>query len=361
MRIARVQLLPVCILLAVVAGMFAAPAHAQRNKRLDVGSDAPPALFNGAKVISGAEPTAFEEGKTYVVEFWATWCPPCRKSIPHLNDLAKSLKRKGVTIIGVSDESPDVVSKFVKKQGSGMSYTVISDPNKAYNKAWMQAAKQKGIPTAFIVGPTGRIAFIGHPMEPSFERVLRLCADGKYDPVLYGKAQPFMEGAEKSIQVRDWQMAHRQLDTAIEIDPWVFSDLMQRKYKLMAINQGREDDAREYLMTQIDVYSDKPDVLADIARMASSDPDLKQPDMELAEMAVAALARAKGDKNPEVLSVVALVAYKKGDIDGAVKNQFQAWMAAAPDFKPDYKTTLDRYKSEQNAKKGTGRRRTGRR
>ena len=361
MRMTRTHLVPFASLCAVIVGLLAAPADAQRNKKIEVGSDAPPALFAGAKHISGAEPTSFEEGKTYVVEFWATWCPPCRKSIPHLNDLSQSLRRKGVTIIGVSDESPEVVSKFVKKQGTGMSYTVIADPDGGYKKAWMQAASAKGIPTAFIVGPTGRIAFIGHPMDPSFERVLHLCADGKYDPKLYDLAMPFIEGADKSVQVRDWQMAHRQLDKAIEIDPWVFSGLMQRKYKMMVNDQNDPEKANIYLAGQIMKFSDKPDVLADIARMTASDPELEQPNMDLAEAAVAALAMAKGDQNPEVLSVVALVAYKQGDIDGAVKNQFQAWMAASPDFKPDYKITLDRYKSEQNAKKNTGRRRTGRR
>jgi len=341
--------------LGILLGLMSAPAEAQRNNKLKVGSDAPSAYFKGAKVISGDEPpTAYEEGKTYVVEFWATWCPPCRKSIPHLNDLAKSLKRKGVMMIGVSDEGPDKVTDFVKKRGDGMSYTVISDAEKSYTKAWMQPAGAKGIPTAFIVGPTGRIAFIGHPMDDQFERVLRLCADGKYDPLLYEKAEPMLTAAEKSITTRDWRQAHRQLDTVIELDSWVFSDQMLRKYKLMAIEEGRPEEANSYLSGQINVYADKPDVLADIARMMVDDPDLPGRNMELAGQAVTALANAKGDKDPEVLEVVALVAYKNGDINGAVNSQFQAWMAADPDFKPDYKYVLDKYKAEQNASSGNG-------
>jgi thiol-disulfide isomerase/thioredoxin len=358
----RIHPLPFLLLFGLVVGLFAAPLQAQRNKKIEVGSDAPPAVFEGAKLISGAEPTSFEEGKTYVIEFWATWCAPCRKSIPHLNELSKSLKRKGVTVIGISDEKPDVVASFVRKKGDGMSYTVIADPDGKYKKAWMQAAGAKGIPTAFIVGPTGRIVYIGHPMEDSFERILRLCSDGKYDPTLYDQAQPLLVGVEQSIKVRDWGMAHRQLDKAIEIDPWVFSHLMQRKYKLMLIEEGRVEDANVYLASQIDVYFDKPDVLADIALMTSSDPDLPAPNMELAHSAIVALTMAKGEKNPEVLAVVAIVAYKQGDLDGAVRNQFQAWMAADPDVKSDYKTTLDRYKSEQNAKRGGSRKqRAGRR
>ena len=117
MRTIQSQPLSLLLLLGVVVGFFATPLEAQRNRKIEVGSDAPAATFQGAKLISGTEPSSFEEGKTYVIEFWATWCPPCRKSIPHLNELSKSLKRKGVTFVGVSDEKPDVVASFVKKQG----------------------------------------------------------------------------------------------------------------------------------------------------------------------------------------------------------------------------------------------------
>ena len=52
--------------------------------------------------------------KVYVVEFWATWCPPCRTTIPHLTELQKKYKDKGVVFIGVSDEKASVVKKFVE-------------------------------------------------------------------------------------------------------------------------------------------------------------------------------------------------------------------------------------------------------
>jgi thiol-disulfide isomerase/thioredoxin len=54
-----------------------------------------------AKWIKGKPVQRFEPGKVYVVEFWATWCGPCRRSIPHLTELAKKFKGK-VTFIGVS-------------------------------------------------------------------------------------------------------------------------------------------------------------------------------------------------------------------------------------------------------------------
>src|SRR5262245_40618322 len=67
-------------------------------------------------------------GKTiHLVQFSATWCPPCRASIPHLTELQKKFKDKGVVFIGVSDEASDVVKKFVEKMGDKMDYTVAID------------------------------------------------------------------------------------------------------------------------------------------------------------------------------------------------------------------------------------------
>src|SRR5713101_3891226 len=65
---------------------------------LKVGDPAPK-LQNG-KWIQGEPVTAFKEGKAYLVEFWATWCPPCRASIPHLNEIHNKYKDQGLVIIG---------------------------------------------------------------------------------------------------------------------------------------------------------------------------------------------------------------------------------------------------------------------
>jgi thiol-disulfide isomerase/thioredoxin len=355
------QFLPFLAVVLLV-GLMAAPAHAQRGKKLEVGSKAPSSTFAGAKLISGeAPPPSFQKGKTYVVEFWATWCGPCLKSIPHLNQLSQQLRRKGVMFIGVSDENPDKVSDFVKKKGSGMSYTVISDVKKDYNKAYMSAAGAKGIPTAFIVGPTGSIVYIGHPMDEEFERVLMLCSDGKYDPELTARAQPMMDAVKGSIATRDWNQAHRQLDKIIEIDSWIFSDVMIQKYKMMLNDQNKPGEAEAYLRRQLNVYASKPDVLEDIAMLMLMDPEVENGNMEIADQAVGQIVSIKGEKDPYVLELVARIAYHKGDLNQAIDSQFQAWMAADPGSKPDLKRMLDKYKSEQSKSTGRGTRRGGRR
>ncbi|MDV7394027.1 TlpA disulfide reductase family protein, partial [Arthrospira platensis SPKY1] len=86
---------------------------------------AAPAL-NVSEFIKG-DVADVTDGGIYVVEFWATWCPPCRASIPHLTELQKKFKDKGVTFIGISQEDSAEVKPFVESMGDAMQYTVAVD------------------------------------------------------------------------------------------------------------------------------------------------------------------------------------------------------------------------------------------
>ncbi|MHB8636317.1 MAG: TlpA family protein disulfide reductase [Fimbriimonadaceae bacterium] len=131
---------------------------------LTIGSPAPP--LSVAKWYKGAPVMGFASGKTYVVEFWATWCAPCRDSIPHLTELAH--QNKDITFIGVSiweDDDGHNIAKFIHDMGDKMDYHVGYSSNKAGMAAsWMDAAGQNAIPTAFVVKDS-IIQWIGHPME----------------------------------------------------------------------------------------------------------------------------------------------------------------------------------------------------
>jgi tetratricopeptide (TPR) repeat protein/thiol-disulfide isomerase/thioredoxin len=146
-------------------GAVAAP----RGQRLGVGDPAP--KLDVKSFVKGEPIPTLEPGKLYVVEFWATWCGPCRVSIPHLTELQRKYKDKGVTFLGVSvwEHDQDAVVPFVKSMGDKMEYSVAMDQVPEGEKGkmaetWMEAAGQSGIPTAFIVRE-GKIAWIGHPMQ----------------------------------------------------------------------------------------------------------------------------------------------------------------------------------------------------
>ena len=140
--------------------------------------------------VRGEPVKQFEHGKTYVVEFWATWCGPCRESIPHLSELQK--KYKDATFLGVSiDDEAAEVKPFVKKMGDKMDYRVATDAREGDKgkmaQAWLEASYQNGIPTAYVVNGDGKVAWIGHPND--IEEPLKQILAGKWD--LAAKAAEF--------------------------------------------------------------------------------------------------------------------------------------------------------------------------
>src|ERR1051326_2398059 len=144
--------------------------------------DPAPKLQPG-KWIQGEPVKEFEKGKAYIVAFWATLCPPCRASIPHLNEIHNKFKDKKLVVIGqdCSENDEAGVEKFVKKMGDKMTYRVALDDKEAtMNKTWMEAAGQGGIPTAFLIDTKGSVAWIGHPLQLEDKTIEDVLA-GKFD------------------------------------------------------------------------------------------------------------------------------------------------------------------------------------
>ena len=144
---------------------------------LSVGSPAP--AFTPEKFMSGSAFTALEPGKVYVIEFWATWCPPCVRAMPHLAKL--QAENPDITVVGIAamervndDESRErKVTDFLEKRGGSVGFAIAVDHDASMAKDWMNAAKKGGIPCSFVVGKDGKIAYIGHPEMGLDEAVRR--------------------------------------------------------------------------------------------------------------------------------------------------------------------------------------------
>src|SRR5687768_16104873 len=124
--------------------LLAASAAVMADSTLKVGSPAPP--LKVAKWIKGKPIKSFKPGEVYVVEFWATWCGPCKQSIPHLTEMAKKYEGKA-TFTGVSvweEKNPtdtkymNKVASFVKEWDKKMDYNVAVDGMEGtMAKTWM--------------------------------------------------------------------------------------------------------------------------------------------------------------------------------------------------------------------------------
>lgn len=109
--------------------------------------------------LQGDQPTSLKqfEGKVVYVDFWASWCAPCRTSFPLLNKLHEKLKSKGFEVVGINlDEDKANAEKFLKEFPVG--FTVLRDAK----GEWADQFVVESMPTSFILDKQGVVQLIHH-------------------------------------------------------------------------------------------------------------------------------------------------------------------------------------------------------
>jgi peroxiredoxin len=102
--------------------------------------------------LSGKTWTLKEQrGKVVVLNFWATWCPPCRKEMPDLEMLYREFKDQGLVILAISDEDADKVRPFIAEQK--VTYPILLDPGRKVNELF----RIEGIPKTFVYDRNGKL------------------------------------------------------------------------------------------------------------------------------------------------------------------------------------------------------------
>ena len=206
------------LIMVVVAACAVNIAGAARAAELKVGSKAPALHIDKWLQGDPIDLTAAKSDDIYVVEFWATWCGPCKMSIPNMSEMQDHFQKRHVHFIGISGEKSKVVRAFLKDGWSEkMRYTVAIDKKGKTDKAWMKAAGQNGIPTAFVV-QGGQVKWIGHPMMGLDIQVGELAGDKAYvkEAKQLNKLQTEMM---THLQASEWKKALAAADAVLALRP----------------------------------------------------------------------------------------------------------------------------------------------
>jgi peroxiredoxin len=111
-------------------------------------------------------------GKVVLVNFWATWCPPCRKEMPDLDALYNKFKDQGFVVLAISDEEAAKVAPFIAERK--ISYPVLLDPGRKVNDAFIV----EGIPKSFVYDRSGKMVAQSIDMRTRTQFVEMLAQSG---------------------------------------------------------------------------------------------------------------------------------------------------------------------------------------
>jgi thiol-disulfide isomerase/thioredoxin len=277
------------------------------------------AALEGLTYVKG-QPVTLTEGKVYVVEFWATWCAPCRTSIPHLTEIQKRFKDKGVTVIGISDENVNTVKPFVEKMGDKMDYTVAVDTKGTVSAGYMATYNRENtIPFACIVDAKGNVAWFGHPMD-GMDEVLAQVVAGTYDAAAKAEAQ----AAERRL----YELFHQYF---------------------AAVGSGAAIDQTRPIAERF-IDAGHPEALNAMAWQILMQADKANSDKPIALKAAEKANTLTNGESPMVLDTYALALFENARIAEAVAAQEKAVALTAgnKELQADLKARLEKFKAALN-------------
>jgi thiol-disulfide isomerase/thioredoxin len=338
----------------MAAAMLLTATLGATAKELKIGDKAPPLSIEQWIKGNPVDPTKGGAEPVYVVEFWATWCGPCRQSIPHLSEVQKHFDKK-VTIVGISNESPAVIKSFLRTWDKKMQYTVAVDKENKTSEAYMEAAGVNGIPHSFIV-KDGKVAWHGHPMEMD-EQLVKLTGDKEFAAAMEKtqaktrKRQEMAMKAGMAMKEEKWDDAIKIIDDMIAADAQDY-EAMAQKYYLLLVRKKDAKAAAEYgaKMVQTVEDADLLDAVAYSILMEDEFQPVKDPKMALA---MSEKAAKLSPKDPGVMATLARAKFENGNSDEAVKIAEEALQICEDDrLKEELQKSIEKFRGAKGGAAG---------
>jgi len=300
-------------------------------KPLVVGDPAPP--IEDVSWVRGEEIRTWSEDHVYVVDFWATWCPPCIKGLRHLQSLHDRLSPLKVHFIAVavwpepgSMAPEDLLARFPE-----LSYSLAIDNENATADALMAPSRSNGLPNTMIIDRQGRLAWVGAPGD-GFEKSLEALVAGDYDikkarqaDLIRHRAEAFIGKASTAERNGDFQTAIELIDQAIAVDPGRFSVYRGWQYEIALLRLENPRAAKEiadrFLSSQ---QGEDPYPLFILATRIISNYEHTPPphrDLDLALRCARKSVENSPEPNYEYLALLAEIHALRGEYDAALQRQ----------------------------------------
>ena len=324
--------------------------------KLEVGSPAPEA--RPKVMIQGEAVGKLDDTKTYLFEFWATWCGPCVQMVPHVDQLHRDFGPKGLVVLATSvwEDDQAKVADFVKSRAGKMTYRVGFDADQAMATHWLKAADVNGIPHAFVV-QKGKVVWMGHPAQLN-DKLVGSFLDGSYSPA---KAEQEAQSAEANeealqekmqalaaaVQAKEWDKAEKALKEVLPLVPAEErAELQSGIGDLIALGKGDPSGIYKRLAAFAEESKEDAAVQNEIAWDLVTNPDFAaKPNLELAALcAERSVKLAEGSDKAASLDTLARVRFMQGKKEEAIKLQEQALSLANDEIKAETSKTLESYK-----------------
>jgi thiol-disulfide isomerase/thioredoxin len=344
---------PPLILLSVVTAL--SPSFASAAPQ--IGDKAP--LIKVAKWMSLAPPALPNEKDSdkhvFLVEFWATWCGPCMKSVPHLAELHKKHGKDGLVVLGISNEEPDTIAGFLsgraKKMKLEFPYFVASDEEMTTQSVWMKDIE--GIPYAFIVDKAGTVVWTGNPLADTkgMDDTIKQVLTGSFDIVAAKKAAADSKKAEglmgelrAAFQSQDKDRVFKLLDEIMALKP---RDIQAYLIKRQLLGEFDMDDQIPAWEARIEeAMKDSPDGLLQLVAIELEKPLADRNPGMLYRSIMRANEINKG-QDAETLLLLAQTQCNMGMIDAAIATQKKAIELASGEQAEEFKRVLKYFETSK--------------